>query len=408
MLKAYKYRIYPNQEQQVKLACTFGCVRYVYNWGLALKTKSYALGTKLSCFETINQMKWLKEQEEYKWLNEVHSQPLQMALRNLDNAYTKFFKKTGGFPKFKSKKSKQSFQYPQGVQIDFENDKIFLPKVGRIGCIFHRKFEGIVKTCTVSKNPCGSYYVSILVEVKEEIPRKVKINNENQAVGIDLGIKSFAVLSSNIEIANPKHLKSKAIRLAVKQGQLSRKVKGSSNRNKSRIEVAKVHEKIANCRKDFHHQLSKAIIDKYDLICLEDLNVKGMVKNHKLAKAISDCGWSRFNSYLEYKAEWYGKYIARLGRFQATSQPCLNCGVSNKSVKNLSIREWTCPSCGHHNLRDLTASKNIKTFGLIQVGFKELEPTINKSLWSGQPLVKSVLDFAKLELGIREASTLLG
>lgn len=403
MLKAYKYRIYPNQEQQVKLACTFGCVRYVYNWGLALKTKSYALGTRLSCFETINQMKWLKEQEEYKWLNEVHSQPLQMALRNLDNAYTKFFKKTGGFPKFKSKRSKQSFQYPQGVKIDFENNKIFLPKVGKVDCIFHRKFEGNVKTCTVSKNPSGSYNVSILVEVKDEIPKKIKINCEKQAVGIDLGIKSFAVLSSGYEIVNPKHLKSKEIRLAVKQRQLSRKAKGSGNRNKARLEVAKVHEKIANCRQDFHHHLSKAIVNKYDLICLEDLNVKGMVKNRKLSKAISDCGWSQFNSYLEYKAQWYGKTITRLPRFQATSQPCLKCGVSNKAVKNLAVREWVCPECGHLNLRDDTASKNILKFGLIQVGFKELEPTLNKSLWSGQPLVKSILDFAKLELGIREA-----
>jgi putative transposase len=398
MLKAYKYRIYPNQEQQVKLACTFGCVRYIYNWGLALKTKSYALGTKLSCFETINQMKLLKEQEEYQWLNEVHSQPLQMALRNLDNAYTKFFKKTCAFPKFKSKKNKQSFQYPQGVQIDFENNKIFLPKIGKVDCIFHRKFVGKVKTCTTSKNPCGSYYVSVLVDTQDIIPNKIKLTSEKQAVGIDLGVKSFAVMSNNIEIANPKHLKSKEIRLAVKSRQLSKKVKGSKNRDKARIEVAKIHEKIANCRKDFHHQLSKAIIDKYDLICLEDLNVAGMVKNRKLSKAISDCGWSQFNSYLDYKAEWYGKSITRLPRFQATSQPCLKCGVSNKKVKNLAIREWICPECGQLNLRDDTASKNILKFGLIQVGFKELEPTINKSLWSGQPMVKSVLDFAKLEL----------
>jgi putative transposase len=396
MLKAYKYSINPTKEQQEILAKTFGCVRFVYNWGLNLKTESYSQGVKLSCFETINQMKSLKN--ELDWLKEVHSQPLQMALRNLDNAYTKFFKKQGGFPKFKSKRNKQSFQYPQGVKIDFDKQEAFLPKVGKVKAVFHREFEGNIKTTTVSKTPQGKYFVSILVETKDNIPEQFKISSEKQSVGIDLGIKSFATMSSGIEIANPRHLKSKEVRLAVKQRQLSRKVKGSSNRNLARIDVAKIHSKISNSRKDFHHKLSKAILDKYDLVCLEDLNVKGMVKNHKLAKAISDVGWSQFVSFLEYKADWKGKTITKIGRFQASSQPCINCGKLNPLVKNLAIRNWTCPNCGHFNYRDLTASKNILKFGLIQLGFKELEPSINKSILSGEPLVMSVNDFAKHEL----------
>ena len=393
MLKAYKYSINPTKEQQVILAKTFGCVRYVYNWGLNLKTESYTKGVKLSCFETINQMKILKQ--ELEWLKEVHSQPLQMALRNLDNAYTKFFKKQGGFPRFKSKRNKQSFQYPQGVKIDFDKQEVFLPKVGKVKAVFHRKFDGVVKTTTVSKTPEGKYFVSILVDVEDK-PRITK--SDNQAVGIDLGIKSFAVMSNGIEIANPRHLKAKEVRLTVKQRQLSRKAKGSNSRNKARLEVATVHSQISNSRKDFHHKLSKAIVDKYSIVCLEDLNVKGMVKNHKLAKAISDVGWSQFVSFLEYKADWYGSKVVKLNRFQATSQPCASCGKLNPLVKNLAIRKWECHNCGFRNHRDYTAALNILKFGLIQLGGKELSPSINKSILSGEPLVMSVSDFAKHEL----------
>lgn len=384
MLKAYKYRIYPKGEQFSKLAQTFGCVRFVYNWGLTLKTESYAQGRKINCFGTINELKTLKDQDNFSWLKDVHSQPLQMALRNLDNSYTRFFKKTSKFPKYKSKRNKQSFQYPQGVKVDFENSKVYLPKIGTMSCILHRKFEGEIKTCTVSKTPAGNYYISILVDNKKELPEKVNITNENQVIGIDLGIKSYAVLSNGCEIENPRYFKDREKRLAVKQRQLSRKLKGSKNRDRARIEVAKVHEHIANSRKDFQHKLSKHIVDSYNMVCLEDLNISGMIKNRKLAKHISDCAWGQFNSFLEYKASWYGKTIVRLGRFQATSQPCIGCGTLNKAVKDLSIREWDCPVCGTHNFRDITAAKNIKAFGLIQVGFKELEPTINKSVLSGE------------------------
>lgn len=396
MLISYKYSIKPNKEQQVIIAKSFGCVRYVYNWGLALKTENYSQGIKLSCFETINLLPKLKKEND--WLKEVYSGSLQMALRNLDNAYTKFFKKVCKFPRFKSRKNNQSFQYPKGVKIDFENNTIYLPKIGNVNCIFHRKFLGRIRTCTVSQTASGKYFISILVETEEVTPDKIEINSENQAIGIDLGIKSFATMSNGIEIANPRHFKSKEIRLGVKQRQLSRKKLGSNLRNRARIEVAKVHQSITNTRKDFHHKLSRAIVNKYDCICLEDLAVANMVKNHKLAKAISDVGWYQFITFLEYKAEWAGKTTVKIGRFQASSQPCINCGKLNPLVKNLKIRNWVCPSCNHLNYRDLTAAKNIKQFGLIQLGFKELEPSINKSTLSGEPLVMSVNDFAKHEL----------
>lgn len=390
MLKTYRYRIYPNEEQCTKLAHTFGCVRYVYNWGLSIKTGSYAQGKKLNCFDTINELKKIKDKKENSWLKDVPAQPLQMALRNLDNAYTGFFKKVSRFPKYKKKQNKQSFQYPQGVRVNFTNSQVYLPKIGDIEGVFHRTFEGEIKTCTVCKTPADSYYVCILVEDGKEKPEKNNNFKEDQVVGIDLGIKTYAVLSNGTEIANPRHLKNKQKRLAVKQKQLSRKEKGSNNRNKARLEVAKVHEQVCNSRKDFQHKLSTTLISSHEAICLEDLNIVGMVKNRKLAKHISDCAWGQFNSFLEYKADWCGKNIIRLGRFQPTSQPCYACGTLNKAVKNLSIREWTCPACGVHNLRDITAAKNIKAFGLVQVGFKELEPTINKSVLSGEHIARAM------------------
>jgi putative transposase len=395
MLKSFKYSINPTKEQQELIAKSFGCARFVYNWGLNLKTENYSKGIKLTCFDTINQMAILKK--ELVWLREAHSQIPQMSLRNLDNAYTKFFKKIGKFPKFKSKRNKQSFQYPQGVKVDFDNQKVSLPKIGKINAVLHRKFEGVVKTTTVSMTPNGKYFVSILVDTKEAMPDKINITSENQAVGIDLGIKSFLTMSNGIEIANPRHLKNKEARLAVKQQRLSRKAKKSNLRNKARLEVAKVHSKISNSRKDFHHKLSRAIVNKYDCICLEDLAVSDMVQNHKLAKAISDVGWGQFVSFLEYKAEWAGKTTVKIGRFQASSQPCISCGKLNPLVKNLAVRNWVCPNCSHYNYRDLTASKNILKFGLIQLGGKGLSPSINKSILSGEPLVMSITDFAKFE-----------
>ncbi len=279
----------------------------------------------------------------------------------------------------------------------------FFSKIGNVACIFHRKFEDNIKTVTVSKTPNNKYFVSVLVETKDEPIEKVKIISENQAIGIDLGLKSFATLSNGIEVSNPSFSKQYKIRLAVKSRQLARKTKGSNLRNNAEIDLAKVHNKITSSRNDFHHKLSRAIVNNYDLICLEDLAVKNMVKNRKLSKAISDVSWSQFVSYLKYKADWLGKTVVKIGRFQASSQPCLACGKLNPLVKNLAIREWNCPTCNYLNYRDITASKNIKTFGWIQLGFKELEPSINKSILSGKPLVCELISHIKFELRSLEA-----
>lgn len=387
MLKAYKYCINPNSEQAQKFAQFFGATRFAFNWGLDQKIKLYTESKKsISCFELCNNLTSIKKQEEFNWLNDIHSQVLQMSLRRLDNAFQKFFSKSlkAGFPKFKSRKNPvQTFQYPQGVKVDFDNSTIFLPKIGKVSCIFHRKFTGKIKTCTVSKTPTGKYFVSVLVDNDESLPPMCNITSEKQAIGIDVGIKEFATCSNGEVIKNPKYLKNKLARLAVKQRQLSKKVKGSNNRNKAKYWVARVHETISNQRNDFLHKLSNRLIRDNQAVIIEDLNVKGMVKNHCLAQAISDVSWSKFFDYLTYKASWQGKQVITINRFAPSSQICSTCGTKNPAVKNLAVRNWICSNCNTEHDRDFNACLNIRNFGLIQVGFKELEPTINKSEGSG-------------------------
>lgn len=362
MLKAFKYRIYPNAEQEVIFAKHFGSCRFLYNWGLARKIELYQKESKrISCFDLIKEITQLKKQEEYKWLVEVNSQSLQQSLRHLDNAFTRFFREKKSFPKFHKKTGKQSFAVPQSVKIDFENNQIQIPKCKQINAKLHRKFEGNVKTCVISKNPSGKYFISVLVENNEKLPQKAEIKSET-AVGIDLGIKDFATLSNGEVIANPRHLKSKEIQLAKHQKRLARKKKGSKRRELQKKRVAKIYEKISNERRDFLHKTSKKIVQEFDTVIIEDLNVKGMVKNHNLAKAISDCSWGTFTNMLEYKCDWYGKNLVKIGRFQPSSKLC-SCGVINKDLK-LSDREWTCKVCNATHDRDLLASRNIKNLGL--------------------------------------------
>ena len=387
MLKAYKYCIKPSSEQAEKFAQFFGCTRFAFNWGLDQKIKLYTESKEsISCFKLTNKLTSIKKEEEFSWLNEVHSQVLQMSLRRLDNAFQKFFSKSlkAGFPRFKSRKNPvQTFQYPQGVKVDFESSTIFLPKIGKVNCIFHRKFVGKIKTCTISKSSTGKYFVSILVDNDEPLPAKVNITSEKQAIGIDVGIKEFATCSNGEVVSNPKYLKNKLARLAVKQRQLSKKVKGSNNRNKAKYWVARVHESISNQRNDFLHKLSNRLVRDNQAVIIEDLHIKGMIKNHCLAQAISDVSWSKFFEYLAYKAEWQGKHLIQIIRFAPSSQICSNCGTQNPAVKDLVVRNWICSVCNAKHNRDLNASINIRNFGLIQVGFKELEPTINKSERSG-------------------------
>jgi putative transposase len=369
MLKAYRYRIYPNKGQDVLLAKHFGCCRFIYNWALDKKQKEYKLNQKnLSKYDLSKEIPLMKKTESFSWLSEVSSQSLQSSLTHLDIAFTNFFKKRAKFPKFKSRhNNKQSFEIPQYVKVDFEKNRVILPKFGKKGikCKFSRRFNGEVKTCTISRNSSGQYHISILVENNLSLPPKVAIEGDT-AIGIDMGIKDFAILSDGQKIANPKHLAKSSEKLAKAQIKLSKKQKGSNNRAKARIKVARVHNKINNQRKDFLHKLSSKIISENQTVCLEDLDVKGLMEKSEsyASKAIADCSWSEFMTMLEYKSDWYGKNIVRIGRFEPSSKLC-SCGIKNDSLK-LSDRMWTCRHCGAVHDRDILASNNIRLFGLIK------------------------------------------
>lgn len=362
-LKAYKYRLYPNKQQQELLSKHFGCCRWVYNYALAKKIELYTKEKKtLSRFEIQKDLVSMKHTEETEWLKEVNSQSLQASLVNLDQAYTRFFREKKGFPKFKSKHGKQSCRFPQKTNVDFDSGKLYVMKFREgIKCKFHRHFEGTIKTVTISKTKTDKYFASILVE--ETVPELQRENPDiNKAIGIDLGIKEFAVCSNGKRFENPKYLKNSLQKLKKEQRRLSRKCKGSNRRNKQKMRVAKVYEKIKNQRSDFLHKVSRQLVDENQIntYCLETLNVKGMMKNHCLAQSIGDVGWSAFISFLSYKADWAGKNILRIGRFEPSSKTCSVCGKINKDL-TLSDRKWIC-DCGAEHDRDFLASCNIRDF----------------------------------------------
>lgn len=358
MYKAHKYRLYPNQEQEILLSKHFGCIRFL--WNLALETKTNAYNSAKVNYNRFDLQKQLVDlKKECEWLKEVNSQSLQCVLQNLDLAYKKFFK-GAGFPKFKSKHNKQSFHVPQNVKI--VEGKLSIPKFkSNIKIVIHREIKGKIKSATISKTKTGKYFVSILCDTGEKCETKQKVKESN-TIGIDLGIKSFAVTSEGEVIDNPKFLRNNIERLKVLQRRASKKQKGSNNRKKANKKVAILHEKIKNQRQNFLHKLSTRLIRENQTICLEDLGVLNMMKNHNLAQAISDVSWSEFNRMLEYKAEWYGVNILRIGRFSPSSKSC-ECGHINKDLK-LSDRVWKCKSCGRVNERDLLAARNIKKFAL--------------------------------------------
>ena len=366
MLRAYKYRIYPTEEQKVLFAKTFGCCRFVYNWALSLKIEAYQerKATLGNVYLTNLLKSELKAQHE--WLSEVNSQSLQSALRNLDAAYKNFFRNTKavGFPRFKSRKSRQSFQCPQHCRVDFSSGTISIPKAKDIPAVLHRRFRGTVKTVSVSLSPSGRYFASVLVDTDmQEVPAASV--SRSTALGIDLGIKSLAVCSDGRTFENPKNLKRSLDRLGMLQKRLSRKQPGSSNRNKARIRVARLQEHIANCRRDNLHKITHALTHDSQVrtICMEDLNVKGMTRNRRLAQAITDASFGMFLSMLEYKCRWYGVNLVRIDRFAPSSKTCGECGHVYRGLK-LSERSWICPGCGTHLDRDLNAARNIKEFGL--------------------------------------------
>lgn len=377
MLKAYKYRLFPAEEQKDTLNRQFGCVRYIFNWGLSAKIKEYETTKKtLSCFDLINTMTKLKK--EYEWLREADSQVLQMSLRHLDNAFTAFFRKQNRFPKFKNKYAKQSCTYPQRVRVDFEKLEMYLPKIGIVSMPKDRKFEGKIKSVTVSKTTTDKYFASVLVDNGLELPTKEKIT-EQGTVGIDVGLKHFATISNGEKIDNPKYYLSSQKRLAVKQRQFSKKKKGGIKRQKAKLLVAQVHEKITNQRSDFLHKISRRLISENQAVGTEDLNIGGMLKNHCLAKGINDVSWGLFFQYLNYKSDWYGKTVIKIGRFEASSKICNICGETNNDL-TLADREWECV-CGIVHDRDKNAALNIKKFALL--GLRDSEPRINKLALSG-------------------------
>ena len=354
--RAYKYRIYPDKEQRDFFERTFGCVRLFYNTSLDEMNKLYKEKKE---YKDITPASY---KERFPFFKEVDSLALANAQLNRNKALKSFFRKQNKFPKFKAKRNKQSYSTNNQngtVYLSEDCKYISLPKIKNIKIKMHRKFDGVIKTVTVSKECDETYYVSILVE--ENIEAKPKSKN---SVGIDLGIKSYIVDSNSERIDNPKHLSRSLLRLAIEQRKLSHMKKDSINRNKQRIKVARLHRRIRNQRNDFLQKLSSKYINENQVIVLEDLNIKQMEQDSRLSRLIVDASWSKFVSMLEYKGNWYGRDIIKVPTYYPSSQLCSSCGYQNKEIKDLSIREWVCPKCGATHSRDHNASINILNKGL--------------------------------------------
>lgn len=368
MFKSYKYRIYPNKQQEELIQKTFGCCRFVYNQTLAYKKEKYEIEkislSKNDCNNYVNRV--LKK--EYEWLKEVDKFSLTNAVYNMNNAYKKFFNEHSGYPKYKSKKyHKQSYTTNNGnfnrehqlIEVSFNDNKIKLPKLKWIKTKIHREFDGKIKSATISQVPSGKYFVSVLVET-EHIP----IESTGCMIGVDLGIKDLLITSDGEKFDNIRTTKKYEDKLVKEQRRLSHKVKGSNNWSKQRIKVARIYEKIHNTRMDNLHKISHKLVSENQVIVSEDLSVSNMVKNHNLAKAISDCGWYELTRQISYKSDWNNRQYIKIGRFTKSSQPCNVCGYINVDTKDLSVRKWTCPQCGTVHDRDINAAINILNEGL--------------------------------------------
>lgn len=384
MLKTYKYRIYPTEEQAKSIDKNIDCCRFIYNWGLERKIEEYKKGNKLSYFDLNKELTLLKRKDGFDWLNSAAAMSLQQSLINLDNAFNLFFKETYKFPKFKSKKiGRLSCQFPQYIEIDFCKQKIKILKLGLVKIVFDRVFKGSIKTCTITKTRTNKYFISILVENPKIEPLKFKVT-KNKTLGLDLGIKTFVTTSNGLKVNKPEINNQK---LAVLQRRLSKKIKDSKNYNKLKLRISLLYERIHNQKQDFMHKLSTNLThdNQVNTLIVEDLNISGMMKNHSIARAIQECSWYTFVEQLKYKCGWYGKNLIKIGRFDPSSKMCSNCNTVNKNLI-LKDREWQCSRCSIIHDRDINAAINIKNFGLakVKLGGKELSPNQNKASLSDQ------------------------
>ena len=363
MLRGYEYRIYPNQKQTGQLEQMLGNARWVYNWSLARRIEAYQKDRKtMSAFTLMTELTQIKKKSGYEWLNLSVAQSLQQAIVNMEKAFTRFFREKHGFPKFKRKHDKRhTVGFPQNTKIKFDENRVFVQKLGWIPTRISRTFDGKIKTAVIKKTATGKFFVSISVETEDK-KIKQKAIRKTTAVGIDTGVKTFATLSDGTEIKNPKHLKSSLVRLKILQRRVSRKVKGSGNRHKAVLQLARYHEHVANQRKDFLHKTTTEIVNRFDTVVVENLNIAGMMKNHCLAQSIADLGLGGFYRLLQYKATDRGKNYLEIGRFEPSSRMC-TCGKVNGRL-TLSERVWTCEACGAIHQRDHLAAQNILNFGL--------------------------------------------
>jgi len=366
MLKATKVRLYPTTEQKAALSFQFGAARWAYNYALDWRSKAWKeKGESVTRRMTLDKLVELKREEATAWLKGADSQALQQSLMHLDDAFKRFFRKQSRYPRHKGKRGKQSLSYPQRVRI-VDGNSLYLPKVGNVKAALHREIAGKIKTVTVSRSLTGRYYASILCDSGKPAPEAIRSIDTDAVIGVDLGLSHLLITSEGYREGNPRFLKQAEANLRRKQKSLSRKVKGSANRSRARILVAKVHERVKDARNDFQHKLSKRLIDDNQAVCAETLKVKNMLKNRKLARHIADASWSGLLRKLDYKAAWTGKHLVQVDQWFASSRTCSACGAVADAMP-LSVRAWECKSCGREHDRDINAARNIRQQGILQL-----------------------------------------